>query len=55
MAERISRLRQFATIVLVGDRTENDPVAQDAGVSCKAIASICGKPMIFTCAGCIGK
>jgi GTP:adenosylcobinamide-phosphate guanylyltransferase len=38
---------QFIAIVLAGDRTNNDPVATDAGVSCKAIAPICGKPMIL--------
>ncbi len=38
---------KFTAIVLAGDRTENDPVALDAGVSCKAIVPICDRPMIL--------
>lgn len=38
---------KFVAIVLAGDRTPHDPVAVDAGVSCKAIAEIAGKPMIM--------
>lgn len=37
----------FTAVVLAGDRTANDPVAKDAGVSCKAIADICGTPMVI--------
>lgn len=33
-------------IVLAGDRTAGDPVAVEAGVSCKAIVEIAGKPMV---------
>jgi GTP:adenosylcobinamide-phosphate guanylyltransferase len=47
MTEQTSKPPQFVAIVLAGDRTKNDPVAVDAGVSCKAIAPICGKPMIL--------
>ena len=47
MTEQTSNPRQFVAIVLAGDRTKNDPVAVDAGVSCKAIAPICGRPMIL--------
>jgi len=47
MTESISRQDQFVAIVLAGDRTENDPVAIEAGVSCKAIAPICGRAMIL--------
>jgi len=41
------RPRQFVAIVLAGDRSEDDQVAHDAGVSCKAITPICGRPMIL--------
>jgi len=47
LLERISRPGKFVATVLACDRTENDPVAKDAGVYCKANASICGKPMIL--------
>ncbi len=38
---------QFTAIVLAADRSSEDPVALDAGVSCKAIAPIAGKPMVL--------
>jgi GTP:adenosylcobinamide-phosphate guanylyltransferase len=41
------KLSQFTAIVLAGDRHENDPVAVDAGVSCKAITPIDGVPMLL--------
>lgn len=47
VSKAIPDSRQFIAIVLAGDRTNSDPVAIDAGVSCKAIAPICGKPMIL--------
>ena len=47
MTERTPKPHQFVAIVLAGDRSKNDPVAVDAGVSCKAIAPICGRPMIL--------
>lgn len=38
---------EFVAVVLAGDRTEKDPVAFSAGVSCKAITPIAGKAMIL--------
>jgi GTP:adenosylcobinamide-phosphate guanylyltransferase len=37
----------FAAIVLAGDRGPSDPVASAAGVSCKALVPVAGKPMIL--------
>lgn len=47
VSKAVPESRQFIAIVLAGDRTNRDPVAVDAGVSCKAIAPVCGKPMIL--------
>jgi len=47
MVENIPGENTFVAIVLAGDRTGQDPVALDAGVSCKAIVAICGRPMIM--------
>ncbi len=47
MVKNIPGEDTFVAIVLAGDRTGQDPVALDAGVSCKAIVSICGRPMIM--------
>ena len=47
MVENIPGEDTFVAIVLAGDRTGQDPVALDAGVSCKAIVAICGRPMIM--------
>ncbi len=47
MNKAYSGSRQFVAIVLAGDRSNDDPVARDAGVSCKAIAPICGRPMVL--------
>ncbi|SHM09370.1 MobA-like NTP transferase domain-containing protein [Nitrosospira sp. Nsp11] len=38
---------QFIALVLAADRATNDPVAGKTGVACKAIAPICGTPMII--------
>lgn len=38
---------KFTALVLAADRTANDPVAMRAGMACKAIAPICGIPMII--------
>jgi CTP:molybdopterin cytidylyltransferase MocA len=38
---------QFIALVLAADRAANDPVAGKTGVACKAIAPICGTPMII--------
>jgi GTP:adenosylcobinamide-phosphate guanylyltransferase len=37
----------FTAVVLGGDRQANDPVAQAAGVSCKALSPIAGTAMII--------
>jgi GTP:adenosylcobinamide-phosphate guanylyltransferase len=36
----------FSAVVLAADRTVPDPVAQAAGVSCKALAAVGGTPMV---------
>jgi GTP:adenosylcobinamide-phosphate guanylyltransferase len=36
---------KFTAIVLAGDRGPDDPVAKTAGVSCKALVPILGRPM----------
>jgi len=38
---------KFAAIILAGDRGPSDPVASAAGVSCKALVPVGGKPMIL--------
>ena len=38
---------KFAAIVLAGDRGPDDPVAKAAGVSCKALVPVVGRPMIL--------
>lgn len=37
----------FTAVVLAGDRGEGDPVARAAGASCKALASVAGRPMVL--------
>lgn len=37
----------FAAVVLAGDRGPQDPVARAAGVDCKALAPVCGRPMLL--------
>ena len=36
----------FTALVLAGDRTPDDPVARAAGVPCKALALVGGRPMV---------
>ncbi|HEU4367985.1 MAG TPA: nucleotidyltransferase family protein [Methylomirabilota bacterium] len=36
----------FTAVVLAGDRTPDDPVARAAGVPCKALALVGGRPMV---------
>lgn len=38
---------QFVAVVLAADRTTSDPITQHTGASCKAIAPVCGVPMIL--------
>jgi GTP:adenosylcobinamide-phosphate guanylyltransferase len=38
---------KFAAIVLAGDRGAGDPVARAAGVSCKALVPVGGRPMVL--------
>lgn len=38
---------QFVALVLAADRTANDPITQHTGATCKAIAPVCGIPMII--------
>lgn len=38
---------QFVALVLAADRTANDPITQHTGTTCKAIAPVCGIPMII--------
>lgn len=37
----------FTAVVLAADRTSDDPVARAAGVSCKALAPVGGRPMVL--------
>ena len=37
----------FAAIVLAADRRPDDPVAKAAGVPCKSLTPVGGKPMVF--------
>ncbi|MBN2231252.1 MAG: nucleotidyltransferase family protein [Deltaproteobacteria bacterium] len=37
----------FRAVVLAGDRGPGDPVAREAGTSCKALVPVAGRPMIF--------
>jgi GTP:adenosylcobinamide-phosphate guanylyltransferase len=37
----------FTAVVLAADRGPDDPVAKAAGVSCKSLAPVAGKPMLF--------
>ena len=43
----MNQTSQFAAVVLAADRTANDPITQYTGATCKAIAPICGSPMII--------
>jgi CTP:molybdopterin cytidylyltransferase MocA len=38
---------KFAAIVLAGDRGPDDPVARAAGVDCKALVPVGGRPMVM--------
>lgn len=42
-----SSQNQFKAVVLAADRENNNPVALQAGVSCKSMAPVAGVPMIF--------
>lgn len=37
----------FSAVVLAGDRKPSDPVAEAAGVSCKALTPVGGRPMVL--------
>ena len=37
----------FSCVLLAGDRGPNDPVARRAGVPCKALAPVAGRPMVL--------
>ena len=37
----------FSAVVLAGDRRPSDPVAEAAGVSCKALTPVGGRPMVL--------
>jgi len=39
--------QKFTALVLAADRTDNDPITQYTGTSCKAFAPVYGKPMII--------
>lgn len=43
----MNKTEQFTAIVLAADRTAHDPIAVKTGMACKAIAPICGTPMII--------
>ncbi|MDP1559448.1 MAG: nucleotidyltransferase family protein [Nitrosomonas sp.] len=37
----------FVAVVLAADRTTRDPITQHTGAACKALAPVCGTPMIL--------
>ena len=37
----------FTAIILAGDRTSGDPLAEAAGVACKSLVPVDGKPMVL--------
>ena len=39
--------KPFTVVVLAGDRRPSDPVAEAAGVSCKALTPVGGRPMVL--------
>ena len=40
-------LPKFTAVVLAADRGPDDPVARAAGVRCKSLTPVGGKPMVF--------
>ncbi len=40
-------MKPFTAVVLAGERQSGDPVAEQAGASCKAMVPIGGSPMVF--------
>jgi molybdopterin-guanine dinucleotide biosynthesis protein A len=44
----------FTAVVLAGDRTPDDPVARAAGVPCKALALVGGRPMVHRVLDALG-
>ncbi len=43
----MNKTGQFVAVVLAADRTATDPITKHTGVACKAIAPVCGTPMII--------
>ena len=43
----ISANPPFSVVVLAGDRQSRDPVAEHAGVSCKALVPVAGRAMVL--------
>ena len=37
----------FTAIILAGDRTSGDPLAEAAGVACKSLVPVGGRPMVL--------
>ena len=44
---RVRPARTFTALVLAGQRSADDPVARAAGVCCKALAPVAGRPMVL--------
>lgn len=44
----------FTVIILAADRESQDPVAQSAAVSCKALAPVAGRPMVLRVLDALG-
>ena len=44
----------FTAVILAGDRTAHDPVARAAGVPCKALALVGGRPMVHRVLDALG-
>ncbi len=46
-AAKHDKQHSFTAVVLAADRGPDDPVATAAGVRCKSLTPVCGKPMVF--------
>ena len=50
----MGRSDQFSALVLAGSRGPEDPVAREAGVACKAVAPVAGRPMVVRVVSALG-
>jgi GTP:adenosylcobinamide-phosphate guanylyltransferase len=50
----MGRSDQFSALVLAGSRGPEDPVAREAGVACKAVVPVAGRPMVVRVVSALG-